>query len=171
MATVQPCALPAGALLHSYAQSGAYTDCYTVVLDRTVTQGEFVEAFYTTSVFKIERWLLATFLSRPSTDIEAGRLATGALSHFAAWSVEQRDANQILLAAGQTRSWLMASSGQSEGTATRLYFGSAVVPSRSDSTGTARMGWQFRGLLGFHKAYSRVLLSAASRKLAKPVER
>jgi len=163
MTSVRPCTLPPGALLHTYAQSGAYTDCYAVEVPRAVTHGEFVEAFYTTSIFKVERWLLAKFLSRPSTDAEAHRLATGGLSKFAAWSVEQRESNQILLAAGHTRSWLMASLEQSN---TKLYFGSAVVPSRSGGSGASRMGWQFRALLGFHKVYSQVLLAAASRKLA-----
>ena len=166
MASVRPCALPTGTLLGVYAQSGAFTDCYAIELTRQVTQSEFVEAFYTTSVFKVERWLLATFLSYPSTDAEAHQLAAGSLSTFSAWSVEQSSPNQILLAAGHTRSWLMASPVESSSSTTRLYFGSAVVPSRSAGSGVPRMGWQFRALLGFHKAYSRVLLAAASRKLA-----
>ena len=166
MASVRPCALPAGAFLDTYARSGAFTDCYSVELTRPVTQSEFVEAFYTTPVFKVERWLLARFLSRPSTDAEAHQLAAGGLSTFAAWSVERSNHNQVLLAAGRTRSWLMASPAESSGPVTRLYFGSAVVPSRSAGSGTPRMGWQFKALLGFHKVYSRVLLAAACRKLA-----
>jgi hypothetical protein len=166
MPSVRPCALPAGALLEAYAQRGAYTDCYAVELSRPVTQGEFVEAFYTTSVFKVERWLIARFLSRPSTDSEAHQLAVGGLSKFAAWVVERRNANQLLLAAGHTRSWLMASPAEATRTVTNLYFGSAVVPRRSSASGVSRMGWQFKALLGFHKGYSRILLAAACRKLA-----
>lgn len=165
MASVHPCKLPAGALLESYAHSGAYTDSYVVELPRIVQQAEFVEAFYTSPVFKIERWLLALFISRPSTDAEAHQLAVGGVSTFAAWSVEQRNATQLLLAAGSTRSWLMASPTGSKKSATNLYFGSAVLPNRSTDSGAPRMGWQFKVLLGFHKAYSRVLLAAASRKL------
>jgi hypothetical protein len=127
-----------------------------------------VEAFYTTSIFKVERWLLARFLARPSTDAEARQLATGNSGTFAAWSVEQRTAGQLLLAAGQTRSWLMAVPGEAGRPAAKLYFGSAVVPAgrTGAGAGASGMGWQFRALLGFHKMYSRVLLAAACRKLA-----
>jgi hypothetical protein len=167
MASIRSCAVPAGALLDPYAQgSGAYADCYTVEVPRQVTQHEFVEAFYTTAVFKVERWLLAAFLSRPSTDADARRLAAGESSTFAAWSVEQRCPGQLLLAAGRTRSWLMAASAGPGRSATRLYFGSAVVPRHSAGSDAPRMAWQFRALLGFHKTYSRVLLAAACRKLA-----
>jgi hypothetical protein len=81
--------------------------------------------------------------------------------------VEARAPNQLLLAAGRTRSWLMATSSQEAGgVPTKLYFGSAVVPRGSDGSGSARMGWQFRALLGFHRVYSRVLLWSACRRLA-----
>ena len=148
MAAIRLCALPTSALLETYAQMGAFTDCYVIELLRPVAQGEFVEAFYTSSIFKVERWMLAKFLSQPSTGAEAHRLATGALGTFAAWSVERRETNQILLAAGRTRSWLMASSAQASGTVTRLSFGSAVLPRRTRGFGVPRMGWQFRVLLG-----------------------
>ena len=166
MLAVRLCALPVGALLESYAQKGAYTDCYAIEMPLLVTQDQFVEAFYTSSIFKVERWLLAKFLSRPSTDAEARRLAIGALSTFAVWSVERREPDQILLAAGRTRSWLMVSPVQATGTGTKLYFGSAVVPNRASGSEASGMGWQFRALLGFHRAYSRALLASARRKLA-----
>jgi hypothetical protein len=166
MASVQASGLPAGALLGAYAESGAYTDCYVIELPRLVTQSEFVEAFYTTFVFRIERWMIAVFLSRPSTASEAKRLAVGDLNAFAAWTVEQRAPNQLLLAAGNTRSWLMVSPGEPSRTATKLYFGSAVVPRRGADSSASRMGWQFRVLLGFHKVYSQVLLAASCQRLA-----
>jgi hypothetical protein len=96
MASVQPCALPRGAILDAYARDGAYTDCYGIELPCVVTQAEFVEAFYTTAVFKLERWLIAKLLSRSSTDAEARQLASGSLNSFSAWSVERREPNQIL---------------------------------------------------------------------------
>ena len=166
MTAIRLCALPTGALLEAYSEKGAFTDCYVIELPLSVTQADFIEAFYTSSVFKVERWLLAKLLSRPSTDAEAHRLATEVLNRFSAWSVERRESSQILLAAGRTRSWLMVSPGQESGTATRLYFGSAVLPKRAGGSGASRMGWQFRVLLGFHKLYSRVLLASAHRKLA-----
>jgi hypothetical protein len=167
LTSVQRCALPVGAALGAYVREGVYTDCYAVVLPRVVTQAEYVQAFYTTAVFKVERWLIARFLSRPSTDSQARQLAQGAVNSFAAWSVERREPNQLVLAAGRTRSWLMASADPGSGApSTKLYFGSAVVPRRGGGSGQSAMSWQFRALLGFHKLYSRVLLSAASRRLS-----
>ena len=166
-AAVHPCTMPADAALGAYASRGAYTDCYGVELTRVVTLAEYVEAFYTTAVFKLERWLIARLLSRPSSDAQIRRLAQGELNSFAAWSVEQRGHNQIVLAAGRTRSWLMVCPSD---TGTKLYFGSAVVPRKSRS-GRSAMGWGFSALLSFHRLYSWVLLSAARRRLcAKPGE-
>jgi hypothetical protein len=48
-----------------------------------------------------------------------------------------------------------------------LYFGSAVVPVPDKTTGKLVLGSTYSALLGFHKLYSRVLLSAASARLAK----
>lgn len=159
-----PCDLPPGALLHRYKSSGAYTDCYTVEVPRRVSHAEYVEAFYTTFVFKTERVLLSWLVSKPSTDAQAGRLARGELGSFAAWTVEARAAQQLLMAdyVGRTKSWLMIA--QSGDAATRLYFGSAVVPVR-DQCGQPRMGRSYSALLGFHKLYSRVLLRAAAAKI------
>lgn len=155
-------ALPAGALLQAHAAAGAYTDCYVIDAQRPVTHAEFVEAFYTTAVFKLERWLLAVLLARPSDDAQARLLAQGRTDTFAAWAVEQRAPNQLLLAGGRTRSWLMTATPTApDGAPTTLYFGSAVLPRR----GSGGMGWSFRALLGFHRLYSRVLLQAAQRRL------
>lgn len=159
-----PCDLPPNALLRRYQNSGAYTDCYTVEVARRVSHAEYVAVFYTTFVFKTERVLLSWLLSKPSTDTQAGRLARGEVGLFAAWTVEARAADQLLMAdyVGRTKSWLMiAPSGDA---ATRLYFGSAVVPVR-DRSGQPRMGRSYSALLGFHKLYSRVLLSAAAAKI------
>ncbi|MCI4568474.1 hypothetical protein [Lysobacter sp. CFH 32150] len=171
MPAIQPCELPEGALLHKYRDSGAYTDCYVTEVAWPVSQAEYVEAFYTTTVFKLERQLLTWFASRPSTDIEAGQLAAGALSSFAAWSVEGQTSHQLLLCdfAGRTRSWLMAVPVEDADPCdrTRLYFGSAVVPMTSAGSGKKTLGFAFRSLLGFHKLYSRVLLHAAKARLAR----
>lgn len=159
-----PCDLPPNALLRRYQNSGAYTDCYTVEVARRVSHAEYVAVFYTTFVFKTERVLLSWLLSKPSTDTQAGRLARGEVGLFAAWTVEARAADQLLMAdyVGRTKSWLMiAPSGDA---ATRLYFGSAVVPVR-DRSGQPTMGRSYSALLGFHKLYSRVLLSAAAAKI------
>ncbi len=168
MASVQACELPDDALLRKYLYGGAYTDCYCIDVARAVTHAEYVEAFYTTAIFKLERLLLSWLVSRPSTDPQARELAAGRLASFAAWSVEARVPHQLLLSdfKGRTRSWLMsvpASNDQS----TRLFFGSAVVPVVDRRTGEASMGFAFRALLGFHKLYSRMLLQAAVTRLLR----
>ena len=159
---VQITTLPAGALLQAYAGAGAYTDCFSVKLACSATLAEFMAAFYTTPVFKLERWLLMHLLRHPSTDEGALALAQGRVSKFSAWHVEAREADQAILAAGRTRSWLMVASGSPQpGEVTTLFFGSAVTPRRRGG-----FGWQFSALLGFHKLYSRILLGAAARRLA-----
>jgi hypothetical protein len=82
--------LPIHTLLTTYANSGAYTDYFVTDVARTVSHAEFVEAFYTGGLFKVERFLLRVFISRPSTDLQARQLAAGELNEFAAWRVEAR---------------------------------------------------------------------------------
>lgn len=162
--------LPERALLGRYAKAGAYTDCYATEVPGPVSHAEYVEAFYTTAVFKLERLILAWFASKPSSDAQAKQLAAGALDSFAAWVVEARSDDQLLMSdfQGRTRSWLMVAPVQGGGAPrTRLYFGSAVVPIVNRKSGQAGMGFAFRALLGFHKIYSRVLLSAACSRLAR----
>jgi hypothetical protein len=164
--------MPDRALLRRYLDAGAYTDCYVTEIRAVVTLPDFVEAFYTTPLFKIERAILATLVARPSTDKEARALADGELSSFAAWNVEGREPDQLLLAdyRGRTRSWLMTVPAAHKGN-TCLYFGSAVVPLTDRRTGKAKTGGGFNLLLGFHRGYSRALLRAACRRLARLVER
>ena len=167
MTSVHPCPLPAGALLARYADAG-YVDCYTATVSRGVSHAEFVETFYTGAVFKLERWLLKLVVGRPSTDEQARELASGGRADFAAWRVEDRSPDQLLMCdiGGRTRSWLMVSADP-VGNATQLYFGSAVVPARRSSGGRPRMGMAFAALLRFHKIYSSVLLAAAHARLAR----
>jgi hypothetical protein len=133
-----------------------------------VSQAAFIEAFYTTPLFKVERGILAAFARRPSTDRDARQLAKGIAPHFAAWRVEKQTAEQLLLAdfSGKTRSWLMAVP-QDAADSTRLYFGSAVVAHVDKISGRAQMGLVFRALLGFHKLYSRLLLRAARSRVLR----
>jgi hypothetical protein len=152
---------PSGALHAKYARTGAYTDCFSTEVPARISQAQFVEAFYTTWVFKLERRILAWFIAKPSTDEEAKALAAGARDHFAAWTVEERAADQLLMCdhLGHTRSWFMVAPCElAGGPATRLYFGSVVVPVRR---------FPYTVLIGFHRLYSRVLLSSARRRLAE----
>lgn len=162
--------VPAASLLGRHTGAGAYADCYCTEIDGGVTHAEFVEAFYTTALFKVERLILRLVVSRPSTDAEARQLACGERDQFAAWSVRARDVNQLLLAdfSGHTCSWLMTEAVDSSGVArTRLYFGSAVLLRRDPATGRGSPGFVFKALLGFHKLYSRALLAAACARLRK----
>ena len=170
MSSIRSQALPPDALLARYAHAGAFTDCYATEIAGSFSQAEYVEAFYTTAVFRLERQLLAWFVASPSSAAQARQLATGELDSFAAWRVEERSADQLLVTdfAGRTRSWLMVVSNPVGGTpTTRLYFGSAVVPIVSAASGRPTMGVVFRALLGFHRIYSRVLLGAARSRLAR----
>lgn len=158
--------LPDEALTQRYRAAGDYTDCYSTDVDRQVTHAEFIETFYTTGLFKLERWILRFAAALPSTDDEARALARGKRESFAAWTVEARAPDQLLMrdVTGRTRSWLMvAKAGQPSGT--RLYFGSVVVQVRDSKTGRISLGPVHGRLLGFHKLYSRLLLRAAARKL------
>lgn len=169
MPSIQACPLPDSALLGTYNRSNAYSDCYAADVPGTVTHAQFVAAFYTTWLFKLERFILKWAVNKPSTDAQAAQLAAGTIDSFAAWHVDQRAPDQLLMCDFQrrTRSWLMVTA-QGTGTAavTRLYFGSAVVPVKDASTGQMKMGFLFGALLGLHKLYSRALLGAARRKLS-----
>lgn len=159
-------ALPDDALLRAYAKDGHYTDCFATDLPVGVSQARYVEAFYTTALFRLERWILSWAVARPSTDAEARQLAAGARDAFAAWRVEDRRDDQLLMRdvfTHRTRSWLMTAPA---GRGTRLYFGSAVVP-KVDRDGSTSLGASFGLLLGFHTLYSRALLGAARRRLSR----
>jgi len=152
--------LPNASLHESYARSGAYTDCFTADVSGNVSLAQFVEAFYTSRVFKLERMIL-NLIDKPSTDAEARELLDGNCDGFAAWTVEGRLPDQLLMCdyLGHTRSWFMvaACDGQ-ELISTRLHFGSVVVPVRR---------FPYRVLIGFHRLYSRVLLRSAVARLAR----
>jgi hypothetical protein len=170
MPFVRPCSLPPNALLSKYAQAGAYTDCYTADIVGPVSQAAYVEAFYTSWLFKLERLVLALLVRKPSTDARARELASGVADSFAAWRVEARNADQLLMCdfLGRTRSWLMTGpSGDGGATRTRLHFGTAVAPVVSKVSGRATMGFAFKALVGFHRLYSRALLYAARARLGR----
>ncbi len=170
MFSIKACPIPDQALLREYVRTDTYTDCYRTQAQREVTLSEFVRAFYTTWIFKLERSILQWALAKPSSDDQASRLADGSIDHFAAWQVEQRSKNQLLLTdfQGRTRSWFMtlpANAGNSAQTV--LYFGSAVTPVAGPETGEMTPGTGYSALLEFHKIYSRVLLSSARSRLTR----
>lgn len=174
MFRIEKSELPAGSVLRRYSEmEGCYTDCYFTDIDRAVSLPDFVAAFYVTWLFKLERFVLAYMASKPSTDEQARQVADQQIDRFAAWRVEERAARQLLMCdmSGRTRSWFMTAPISKRGQdATRLYFGSAVIPESATEKEKPSMGFVFRALLGFHKLYSRALLSTAKAQLKRSLE-
>ena len=166
MPSVQACALPPRTLLSRYAADGAFTDCYVTELPKSVAHSEFVEALYFGTLMRFERKLIGWLLSKPTSNAHVRELATGNAASFAAWHVEERTPSELLLQdqTGRTRSWLMS---QAVPGATRLYFGSALLPRVHPKTGARHMGPLFKPLLGFHALYSKLLLSSARSRLER----
>jgi len=165
MLSIEKCAVPTNAMLAKYLIDRTYTDCYTTEIPGRISFHEFVFAFYTTLLFKLERFILKWTVSKPSTDAQARQLAESDIEKFAAWYVESRSENEILMCdfLGRTRSWLMVIPVSTvSGTRTRLYFGSAVVPIRGAQS--LEFGFQTL-LLGFHQIYSVLLLYFARSRL------
>jgi len=166
---VRPHPLPAHALLTRYSDNGAYADCFVAAVAPGISHADYVTAFYTSWLFKLERLVLLCLVAKPSTDQQAGELARDERERFAAWTVEAREPDQLLVCdyRGKTRSWLMCQAAIEDGNAvTRLYFGTGIVPVIDSKTGRQRMSLFFRALLPLHKFYARALLRAARSRLA-----
>jgi hypothetical protein len=164
--TRQP--VPETALHAKYARNGGHADCFVTDIARQVTHAEYVEAFYTSWLFRLERLVLTCLVFKPSTDAEARALARGERDRFAAWSLEARAPDQLLMHDYQdkTRSWFKVESLPRERPTTRLYFGTGIKPV-TDGSGTKRLSIFFRLLMGFHLLYARALLSTARSRLER----
>jgi hypothetical protein len=164
-------AVPADALLKTYRGGlsperwGGSGDCFSVTAGRTVDLAEFVFAFYTSRVFRIERWLLRAFIGARSSDQDAQGLADGSKASFAAWYVGDRTATQLLMCDRyeRTRSWFRVV--PMSGGTTVLQFGSAVAAAHGGAAQAQRRGRGWRLMLRFHVLYSQVLLHAAKTRL------
>jgi hypothetical protein len=164
--TRQP--VPETALHAKYARNGGHADCFATDIARPVTHAEFVEAFYTTWLFKLERLVLACLVSKPSTDAEVRALARGERDQFAAWFLEARAPDELLMHDFQnrTRSWLKVETLPGAVPGTRLYFGTGIR-TITDKSGGQRIGSSFKLLMGFHLLYARALLSTARSRLER----
>jgi hypothetical protein len=160
--TVRRISVPAYALHKVYADDGGYADGYVTEVAGTFSLVEFVAAFYTGSVFRIERFILTHALRKPSTDAEARELALGQRAGFAAWQQEGRTETQLVMCdyLGMTRSWFMVEPANG---ATRLYFGTAIAARRARRR--KRIPFPFRATMWFHAIYSRMLLWSAGRSI------
>jgi hypothetical protein len=170
MLGIEVCDLPAGALLSAYCREGTYTDCFVTEIERQVSLQDYVAAFYSTTLFKAERQVLKWAVAKPSTDEQVRALAQAKTEQFAAWQVEDRRDDQILLSdyRGRTRSWLMCQNTSTDAQAgTRLLFGSAVVGAQSDRANGGTLGAVFNLVLPFHQLYARALLVSARQHLIR----
>lgn len=145
---------------------GRYADCFGVSVDQIVTLADFVFAFYTSPLFRIERHVLRALINAPSSRSDARAVADGTLDTFAAWYVGQRTATQLLMCDRyeRTRSWFRVE--QESGGGTHLQFGSAVAAKRGEQGELPQPPAQFGFLLWFHVIYSQALLGAAKKNLA-----
>jgi len=146
---------------------GGYHDCFRICVPGRVTLQQFVVAFYTSRLFRLERTLLRIFLAIPSSDADAYALARGTRNTFAVWYVGARTPTELLMCDHyeRTRSWFRV--GSDDDGSTELCFGSAVA-GRRRANASFVMSPSFRALLGFHVLYSQLLLQAAARSLTAP---
>ena len=161
---------PSDSLLNTYRGGrqpdrwGRYGDCFSVRVARRISLPEFVFAFYTTRVFRLERCILQVgWIGAASTDAQARGVAQGTGNLFAVWQVGARSESQLLMCDQYeaTRSWFRVVPDEA---GTTLQFGSAVA-SAPGQNGAHAMSRGFGLLLGFHVLYSRVLLRAAAKRL------
>ena len=172
MHTVLQGPLPEDALLKTYRGGkhpelwGAYGDCFSASIDRSVSLAELVVAFYTAPVFRIERLILHVLAGSPSSDEEARQLVAGLRDSFAVWRVAERTETQLLMCDryGKTRSWFRVTPQEPRGTL--LQFGSAVT-ARRRANESLRLSPVFSMLLGFHRFYSKILLRSTLRQLLR----
>src|SRR5215207_205752 len=167
MFSIERCTVPAKTLLDKYLVNGAYTDCYSTEVSSPLSFPEYIFSFYTTPLFKVERLILIFTVSKPSTDVQARQLADGRINKFAAWHVEDRSENEILMCdfLGRTRSWFKVIPVSQ--TCTQVFFGSAISSRRNPATGKLSLGFGFRTLLGFHQLYSMLLLHSARSRIRR----
>ena len=163
---IQQAELPQDALLQKYHLLNAFTDCYTTTIESSVDFNSYVSAFYSTKLFRMERFILKWVVNKPSSDQQLKNLVNDSSNEFAAWTVEARDEDQILMCDFQsrTRSWLKIEP-LSDGT--RLYFGSAVTSIRKDDRGNYKKDKIFSLLSIFHHWYSKALLKSAAKSLSR----
>lgn len=159
--------LPSNALSATYKTQGAFVDCYYSEVAKDISLDEYIQAFYTTPLFKLERSFLSLATFEGASDHDALSLSLGKSDRYSIWTVEGREANQIMMRdfTGNTRSWLMVQKASGGKTGTRLYFGSVVVPKGRTESGQASFGGLFHLLGKFHQIYSKALLTAAYKRL------
>ena len=159
--------------MQDYAgREGYFTDCYAIDLGQNVSFSDYIAAFYSTKLFKLERFILRIFARAPATDEGARKLGLDEVDTFAVWRVSERRENQLLMETkGRTMSWFMVEDINEHGAPkSRLFFGSVVAPIKGKGSNSPRMGLLFSALLGMHSLYSKALLTAARARLLKAAQ-
>lgn len=155
MAKIEGIAVPQGSLLAEFGAPDAYRDCFAREVPGAVSLEEFVERFYCSAAFRPERIALG-LIGRGADNSDAQAVARGKADNFAAWTVIERRANEILLQDFQeaTASWFTVQPSEKSNTqSTKLLFGSWVgQPDRGI----------VKALMPFHRWYSRFLLSGVT---------
>jgi hypothetical protein len=153
--------LPDSLIARHQARTGGFADSFRTIVPVTTDLAGFVTTFYTTRLFRAERWMLAR-AGQPSTDAQIAALFDGTGTEFAVWRIADCTENELLMQekSGATASWFRASPCAA---GTELYFGSAVRPGGSGRA----LPPAYRLLLGLHLAYSRALLSSAARRVSR----
>jgi hypothetical protein len=148
MLSIEKCSVPAQSFLSKYSLDGTYADSYVTEVQGYIPFPTYVFAFYTTALFKVEAFILTYSVKRPSDDGQAQELADGSRNEFAAWNVEGRSENELLMCdmSGRTRSWFMVRHLDS---CTQLYFGSAVVPKKKQNNRNIVTRFYLHSIAGF----------------------
>ncbi|MEL6550324.1 MAG: hypothetical protein AAFQ54_08780 [Pseudomonadota bacterium] len=144
--------VPRESLLARYIEDPAsHVDAYVTAGEASLA--DFISAFFSSPLFRLERRILALG-GAASSDPQIALLAAGEGAHMAAWEVVERNAHELLLTVPNTpiRTWLAVAPGE-------LWFGSAIVASDGQIPIAAR------ALMPFHALYSRSLLALAARRV------
>jgi len=169
MFSIEKCTVIPNSLLASYAENG-YADSYRTELPGHISMEDYVFSFYTTALFKLERFILTWTVLKPSSDLQAKELMNGKTDKFAAWTIETRNENELLMCdmLKQTRSWFMVKhNGTENNPRTQLYFGTGIAPATRGAATKKSIGLFFILLLPFHKMYSVFLLLFARQRLSR----
>ncbi|APG49136.1 hypothetical protein [Phaeobacter porticola] len=162
MRQVEENGIPEGSLLQQFAERpGFHVDAFVAHVGFTPSLNDYIVAMFDSRVFRIERALLALAAFKPTFKEGVAALAAAESDRLASWKTVQRTEQELLMEVekGRVRTWLMVEPAQ--GGASKLWFGSAVVPKPAQTGKAGGIGFVFRTLMGFHKLYSRVLLRAA----------
>ncbi|MEL6648775.1 MAG: hypothetical protein AAFQ05_13995 [Pseudomonadota bacterium] len=162
MARVVAALLPQDSLLHACAtRPGSYTDCFEAAVPTDGTPDRaferFVFLFFDSWLFRVERMILRFAGKAPKAGTDPIALARGEVAHFAAWTVDARRAQELLMSVHHTpiRTWLSVAK---DGDQMRLRFGTALLAQET----SGRVHWGFRATIRAHRLYAKLLLKAAA---------